>query len=168
MNSGEVFHSCTSPCQPTCNNPSPSCPATCEPGCGCPNGQVLDTVYSRCINIEQCEIITFELNGVQYPNASMVQLSDIGEHESAVIFRTKFEECCREQRLGDCYYPNGNPVTVRAKGDEIYRNRGEQLLRLNRRRGVVGNHPAGLYCCDVPTDTSTQRVCVNIQVDLNV
>ena len=163
MNSGEVFSSCASPCQPTCGNTSPSCPTTCQLGCRCPNGQVLDAVHSRCINIEQCENATFELNGVQYPNASVVQLSDIGEHGMAVIFRTNFEECCREQRLGDCYYPNGNQVGVRVKGDEFYRNRGEQLLRLNR-RSRDGFHPTGLYCCDVPTDTSTQRVCVNIQV----
>ena len=165
MNSGEIFSLCASTCRPTCNNQLPSCFNPCEPGCTCPAGLVLDSERSRCVDVNECR--TFELNGIQYPNGSSVQLSDIGENDNGLIFRTDVANCCRNNRRGNCYDPNGIEVPYTTEPG-LYRNRDAQLLRLNcrRSRGVtVCPAQGGLYCCNVPVDVNNyERVCANIVV----
>ena len=101
-----------------------------------------------------------------YPSGTHIHLSTI-DHEDkyALIFRAKNPDCCMTQKLGECYYPNGDRIRVRAAGDQLYRNRGKQLIRLNR-QGYLSygrQAPTGLYCCVVPTkDNSQRQVCVNI------
>lgn len=153
-----------SECRPTCDDPFPTCFSPCEPGCTCPTGQVLHQAgeTSRCLDKEEC--VFFELNGKKFLNGSDVSLGSIGEGDGALIFRTEFSACCRTQRLGECYAPDGEPVKIRNQSTRIYRNRGELFLRLNHRLVASDPHVAlGLYCCEVPTAVGvTRRVCANI------
>lgn len=68
-------------------------------------------------------------------NNSQIQVQDLGENEDALLAVTEFEDCCRTERIGEFFYPNGERVGVNANGQPFYRNRGTQLLRLNRRNG---------------------------------
>jgi hypothetical protein len=173
VNTREVFSMCASPCHPTCDNPSPVCFVSCRPGCMCPLGYVLNEATSSCVPKDDCPTLPppttlppvgFELRGIFYPNNTRVRLSQIGERDNALIFRTDYQNCCQSQRLGECYGPQSvsQAVSVRARKEELYRNRGVQLIRINRQtspsRAVVG-----LYCCHVPTGpTTVNNVCVNI------
>ena len=96
-----------------------------------------------------------------YPNGSSISLPSIGQGDSAaLIFRTSNPDCCRTQRLGECYYPDGTLVRVRAGREQLYRNRGEQLIRLNRQTNFRGRQATtGLYCCKVP---DWENICVTI------
>ena len=84
----------------------------------------------------------------------MASFLEIGEGDSALVCKTNKVECCgtRPNRYGEFYYPNGErvPVVGLAGGTELYRNRGNQLIRLNRRRGVVSSR--GKYRCEIPDD----------------
>ena len=92
----------------------------------------------------------FELNGEMYLNNSEIAIDTVGENEEALTCKTDKEECCatRPNRFGEFYYPNGVLVPIRKAGHGFYRNRGNQLIRLNRRPGVMT--PTGLYRCEIP------------------
>ena len=84
----------------------------------------------------------------------MASFLEIGEGDSALICKTNKVECCgtRPNRYGEFYYPNRArvPIISRAGGAELYRDHGNQLIRLNRRSGVVS--PLGKYRCEIPDD----------------
>lgn len=97
-------------------------------------------------------------------NGSKVNLSDIGQGNNALLFRTDFTNCCQSQMIGKCYKPNRDEVGVRAAGDQLFRNRGNQLVRLNRQSG--NPMESGVYCCEVPKSaTEVYRICVDIFVE---
>ena len=77
-------------------------------------------------------------------------MADIGEGQSALYCMTDNVECCKavHNRLGEFYYPNGVQVPIFRMLHGLYRNRGEQLIRLNKRKGTVP--PKGKYRCDIP------------------
>ena len=56
--------------------------------------------------------------------------------------------------LGDWYYPNGTGVANSGEMWEFYRNRGQSVLHLNRRRGGV----AGIYHCEIPDAMSVNQI----------
>ena len=90
------------------------------------------------------------LNGVQYPNNSVINIEAIGENGKALICQTNKRPCCATPpyRAGEWYYPNGTLVPVEGTGSAIYRNRGDEgQVRLNRRNDVI--YPIGVYCCEV-------------------
>ncbi len=156
-------------CPPTCKDPTPFCVSPgCKPGCNCPDNTVFNEDQAQCVNLEECPpvLLIFELKGVTYPSGSIVRLSEIGEGNNALLFHTDYSSCCQAQRSGECYQPNGELVKVRAQGDQLFRNRGNQLLRLNGRSS--GNAvESGLYCCEVPTSADeTDRICVDIDNDI--
>lgn len=161
---GEEYSLCASSCRPTCENPTPFCFTVCSPGCTCPPGLILDESQSRCINVNDCPSdVTFELNGTKYVNGSSVALGDIGERNSALLFRTDYSNCCQAQRAGECYRPDGALVGVRASQDQLYRNRGTRVIRLNHQSRFNEAADPGLYCCDVPiSENEVKRVCVDI------
>lgn len=104
--------------------------------------------------------LMFELNGELLSSSSSMQLSDIGEVDSALIFRTDHIDCCRVQKIGECYRLDGELVGVRAVRDQLYRNRREQLLRLNCQSFTKEAAVSGLYCCEVPkSQTDSEKVC---------
>ncbi len=76
--------------------------------------------------------VTFELKGKSFSNGSSVQLSDIGVGNNGLIFWTDFTDCCRAEKIGECYEPDGERINLRAMGNQLYRKRGRQLVSLNR------------------------------------
>ena len=78
-------------------------------------------------------------------------MQDIGEGRSALLCKTDKLDCCHipPNRYGQFYYPDGGQVPIRAEQQGFYRNRGEQLIRLNKRKGMES--PPGKYRCEIPT-----------------
>ena len=94
-------------------------------------------------------------------------MSDIGENEHALMCRTNAPGCCKAGATGEFFYPNGVAVSKRKFSPEFYRDRGEGVVRLNRRI-VPGfeesTPPLGTYCCRVPDACGReQRVFINLK-----
>ena len=109
--------------------------------------------------------IYFILGGEIYGNNSIVRLGSIGEGEDHVLIcRTDKIKCCgtSPDRFGEFYYPNGLQVPVLRAGQNFYCNRGDQLIRLNRRGGATS--PTGQYRCEIPDASGEIQ---NIYVALN-
>ncbi len=105
----------------------------------------------------------FELNGEVYKNNSFVRISDIGEDDEALLCKTDKVECCGTipNRFGEFYFPDGVRVPIKRDGQQFYRNRGEQQIRLNRRRGIMS--PTGVYRCEIPDSNNVlQKVFVTV------
>ena len=94
--------------------------------------------------------VYFEIKGKIYLNNSALPLIDIGEGTSALYCKTDKEECCGTvpNRFGQFYYPNGVQVPIASQQHGFYRNRGDQIIRLNRREGIMS--PTGTYQCEIP------------------
>ena len=93
----------------------------------------------------------FTLAGQLFGNNSRVSVDSIGEGEhDALICRTDRTDCCGTvpYRFGQFYYPNGVQVPIKSADQGFYRNRGDQLIRLNRREGT--DSPTGRYRCEIP------------------
>ena len=94
----------------------------------------------------------FFLNGVAYPNGSIMQRTDIGEGDNALQCTTDSTICCRntggETRAGDFYMPNGSLVLLNdTTTNGYYRSRESQHIRLNRRSpGTI----TGQFRCNIP------------------
>ena len=56
--------------------------------------------------------------------------------------------CTPPNRAGEFYYPDGSLVLTEGSGDDLYRNRGAGMIRLNRRNGATS--PTGSYKCAIP------------------
>ena len=107
--------------------------------------------------------VYFELNGKVYTNNSVINIFSIGEDDSALLCKTDKQDCCGTvpDRFGEFYYPNGTKVPIRKAQDRFYRNRGDQLIRLNRRPGSTS--PTGLYRCEIPDSSSvTRKIVANL------
>ena len=132
----------------------------------------LDTLFSFLFTLDKCCILTliflvfaigvyFELNGVVYMNNSAASLLEVGEGENALFCKTSREECCGTppNRFGEFYYPNGTKVPIAKLQQGFYCNRGQQVIRLNRREGVTS--PAGRYQCEIPDASGmTQNIYI--------
>ena len=98
------------------------------------------------------------LNGVQYPNNSVINIEAIGRNREALICQTNKRPCCATppNRAGEWYYPNGTLVPIEVKGSAIYRDREDEgQVRLNRKNNVI--HPIGVYRCEVPDAQNIKR-----------
>ena len=79
-------------------------------------------------------------------------LDNIGEGVAALLCLTDNRLCCGRSQspsgvnLGDWYYPNGTGVVNSGEMWEFYRNRGQSVVRMNRKRGGVD----GIYHCEIP------------------
>ena len=54
-------------------------------------------------------------------------------------------------------------VNIEGSDDDIYRDRGQMFIRLNRRINVT--MPTGLYCCEIPVgdiDNNLTYFCIGI------
>ena len=106
--------------------------------------------------------VTLSLNRASIANNSYVDVSDIGEGDEALLCHTNKPDCCgaRPNRAGEWYYPN--IIQVRTKEpfhDEFYRNRGTQVVRLNRQQGTFTEILRGRFRCEVPdADNNTQSI----------
>lgn len=92
----------------------------------------------------------FEMKGKIYFNNSALSMSEIGEGDKALYCKTDKEECCgaSPNRYGQFYYPNGVQIPIARLQQGFYRDRGEQIIRLNRREGTTS--PYGKYQCEIP------------------
>ena len=109
--------------------------------------------------------LRIELNGNVYYNGSKVSIDDIGEGSNALICYTSRLDCCSTigSRYGEFYYPDGTLVGIKSKNEAMYRNRGSQLIRLNRNRGSVSLPPMGWYRCEIPIESGKQQsISINI------
>ena len=99
--------------------------------------------------------VYFELNGKVYLNYSIIFLLEVGENENALLCKTDLVTCCGTQpnRFGEFHYPSGETVSVKKAERGFYRNRGDQVVRLNRREGVTS--PAGRFHCAIPDASGT-------------
>jgi hypothetical protein len=110
------------------------------------------------------------LGGQPYrTNGSSILIDEIGEgDDGALLCITDLIQCCRGEdtpgrfgALGEWVYPNGSLVRVQGDGDDVYRDRGLGIVRLNRRNNATS--PTGLFCCVVPDAVGfMQRLCANI------
>ena len=107
------------------------------------------------------------MRGSTYPNNSVVFISYIGEGDSfALLCRTDNTQCCRMRdnlpdrvAFGQWFFPNGDEVG-NDDGD-FFRNRGEGIVRLNRRNNA--RSPTGRYRCEIPDASGVnQTLYVNI------
>ena len=92
------------------------------------------------------------MNGAIIPNHGFVLLDNIGESPNSLRCLTDNTMCCARAQspggdiLGDWYYPNHTGVANSGAMWEFYRNRGQSVIRLHRRRGGV----AGIFRCVIP------------------
>ena len=80
-----------------------------------------------------------------------MRLEDIGEGNNALLCFTDHPSCCDSNALnprGEFYFPNGSLVRTPGSSDDIYRNRGHQFIRLNRRNDPIS--ATGTYRCEIP------------------
>ena len=77
---------------------------------------------------------------------------NIGEKENSLLCVTTLTGCCSTFHtltglaLGQWYFPNGTRVSSSGNQWDFYRDRGQMVVRLNRRRGGVD----GIYRCEIP------------------
>ena len=107
------------------------------------------------------DTVHFELKGQIYLNGSSLPLSLIGEGDDALLCKTDGACCIPPNRAGEFYYPNDSKVMILNSGDNIYRNRGEGMIRLHRRNNATS--PTGIYRCEIP---NSQEVFENIYITL--
>ena len=105
--------------------------------------------------------VKFILRSQTYSNNSIVAINDIGEGDNALLCVTDNTECC-SNRVGEFYYPNSSAVpNGYNSNNSLYRNRGPQVVRLNRRNDVLS--PTGRYRCNIPDSSGiNQNFYINI------
>ena len=105
------------------------------------------------------------LNGQPIANNSIVLLRNVGEGDAgALLCTTDRTACCgtAPNRFGQWYYPDRTVVPIDGAGQPYYRNRGDMLIRLNRRsnQGLSVMY-SGVYCCEIPDQNNVnQTLCV--------
>ena len=118
--------------------------------------------------------VYLSLRGVVYANNSAIQITEIGETNTAMPpppnsnnglqCITDRMPCCAAQsnRFGQWKFPNQTNVGISGTTASFYRNRGDDgTVNLNRLNNVV--MPTGLFCCEVPDAAGiTQRLCADI------
>ena len=96
-----------------------------------------------------------------YTKNTSLFITDVGEGDSeAVLCRTDLEGCCVMGR-GHWIDPNGTNLEHRFENDNIFRSRGDMVVRLHRRNNATT--PTGQYCCKVPimaTPNAVSTICI--------
>ena len=101
------------------------------------------------------------LRGQTFLNNSFVAMNNIGDGETnALLCVTNNPDCCKPPPQGEFYYPNSSAVGFSIT-NSLYRNRGSQVVRLNRRGSTP--IPSGIYRCAIPdSDNISQNSYINI------
>ena len=112
------------------------------------------------------EGVRFLLRGTTYQNNSLVTLEDIGECDYALLCVTDQPVCCRHPHtgefgpiLGNWFFPNGTRLRSSWSQWDLYRDRGQMLVNMHRRRGGV----TGIYRCVIPDVMNvTQTIYIGV------
>ena len=110
--------------------------------------------------------VFIQLNGMNYSNNSTVTITDIGSDDRALLCITNNSTCCRyySLRAGEWYFPDKSRVLVNGYGGDLYRDRGDRVVRLHCRYNAF--MPVGEYCCEVPDRAGdNQTVCVVVTLN---
>ena len=110
-----------------------------------------------------CTALGFFLNGVLYPNNSVVDLTAIGTDDRALFCFTNLTECCRNSdttgdgSLGDWKRPDQSKVFGLASVPytSTYRTRRPSAVTLHRRDNAM--EPTGVFTCEVPDAEGVDR-----------
>ena len=103
------------------------------------------------------------LSGRTYYDGDTLLITDIGEEDDALLCVTDNTECCRSGGDGEFFYPDGGTAVGFSNTNSLYRNRGEQVIRLNRRNSATS--PLGRYRCDTPDASGmTRSIFINIGI----
>jgi hypothetical protein len=117
------------------------------------------------LTIEQ----TVDGQTVTYAENAEIPITDVGDSTAgggSLVCRTDRTDCCTgigqgEIREGEWLYPDNTTVGTSASGDDIFRNRGTSIVKLNRRNNAI--QPTGLYCCVVGSIANPDaRICVTL------
>ena len=77
-------------------------------------------------------------------------LEDIGKEGNALLCMTNQTSCCHPSLTSNVraswFFPNKTRVLSSGNNTDFFRDRGEMVVRLNRRRGGVD----GIYHCEIP------------------
>ena len=89
-------------------------------------------------------------------------LEDIGKHDGALLCMTNLTTCCRNGSrsvLGQWFFPNGTRVSSEQPEWDFFRDRGQMIVFLHRRRGGVD----GIYHCMIPDSMNvTQTIYIGV------
>ena len=79
------------------------------------------------------------LHGQIHYSNSVLPLTEVGKDKNALLCKTDEEDCCGTvpNRFGEFYYPSGVQVPNFSEQQGLYRNRGDQIVRLNRIEGTT-------------------------------
>jgi len=106
------------------------------------------------------ETVGFTLNGVSYPNNSIVNITEIGTGSAALRCTTTLLGCCHSGTNG-WFFPNGDEV-MRSESLPYYRTREQNPGALLLHRNSEGT-TTGIFRCDVPvTSSTTQSLYVGV------
>ena len=79
-------------------------------------------------------------------------LENIGDGDDALFCITNQTACCQprytgEMRsvVGNWFFPNGTTVPATSSNRDFYSDRGQMVVRMNRRRGGM----EGIYRCEI-------------------
>ena len=111
--------------------------------------------------------IYLSLQNEMYPNNSLVNLTDIGNVNTALICHTSVTTCCNHND-SIWRYPDRTEVQKHEAGGALVRNRGSGIIRLFRRGNSmvpIEMVPMGIYSCEIIIDfltNATQLLQVGI------
>ncbi len=106
--------------------------------------------------------VHFMLSERTYYDGDTLLITDIGEGDNALLCVTDNTECCRTGGDGEFFYPDDTAVGF-SISNSLYRNRGEQVIRLNRRNSATP--PLGRYRCDILDASGVSRsIFINIGI----
>ena len=111
-----------------------------------------------------CVGVHIQLNGCIIEENDSVSITDIGEDDNAVLCMTDRMGCCKSTvgGTGEWSFPNNERVGTIGGGGDFYRDRGQGVVRLNRRNNAM--MPTGLFCCEIPDRNNvTRRLCIMIE-----
>ena len=99
----------------------------------------------------------FVLGGITYPNNTAVILEHIGEeNKNSLLCTSAYTLCCRTNKQGRLYYPNGEPVLPlsQASRQSLYLTHNNGSISLKRQPGET-LPPLGKYRCEIPDARGT-------------
>ena len=93
-------------------------------------------------------------------------LEDIGEgDDTALLCMTNLTACCRPyagesgSAIKNRFFPNGTRVPSYNISSDFYRDRGQMMVRMKRRR----DGEEGIYRCDIPDSMNvTQSIYIGV------